>query len=229
MAILAMRMGLRPTRTGGTAVLQSLPMSTSTDILKRHGAHLPHWTKKDGIYSITFRLADSLPQTIIQQWKLERKEIQEACTNVKRQLSQPERVRLHILLEEKIEQHLHKGYGSCWMKQDAIAEVVANAFKYFDGNRYTLLAWCIMPNHVHVVIKPHKQFSLSQIIHSWKSFTAKEANKILKRTGTFWSTEYYDHLIRDERDLLHQIRYVCNNPDKEGLKNWKWCWRTPRL
>jgi REP element-mobilizing transposase RayT len=67
---------------------------------------------------------------------------------------------------------------------------------------------------------PHAE--LPEILHSWKSFTAKEANKLLRRSGDFWQAEYNDHLIRDEADLRHPVRYVLDNPIKAGLKNWKW-------
>ena len=90
-----------------------------------------------------------------------------------------------------------------------------------------------MPNHVHVVIQPFAgktttagtavpHSELSEILHSWKSFTSKEANKLLRRSGDFWQAEYYDHLIRDESDFRHAVRYVLDNPIKAGLRNWKW-------
>ena len=119
------------------------------------------------------------------------------------------------------------------MNDDRVAVVVSNALLHFDELRYSLAAWCVMPNHVHVVVKPFSGVTttagtavplaeLPEILHSWKSFTAKEANKLLRRSGEFWQTEYYDHLIRNESDFRHAVRYVLNNPIKAGLKNWKW-------
>jgi len=81
-----------------------------------------------------------------------------------------------------------------------------------------------MPNHIHVVVEPLVSKKLSEIIHSWKSFVAKEANKHLGRTGEFWQTEYYDHLIRDEAEYVHALRYVMENPIKAGLVKWPWVW-----
>ncbi len=100
--------------------------------------------------------------------------------------------------------------------------MVQNALMHFDGDRYEIVAWCIMPNHVHVIVRPLGENQLSEILHSWKSFTAKEANRILRRTGQFWQEEYYDHLIRDEEEFNAEVQYVLDNPLKAGLKDWPW-------
>jgi REP element-mobilizing transposase RayT len=84
-----------------------------------------------------------------------------------------------------------------------------------------------MPNHVHVVFAPFTGCGLAEILHSWKSFTAKRANTLLGLAGEFWEREYYDHLLRDERDLARVIDYVRTNPERAGLKNWEWLWIDP--
>ncbi len=81
-----------------------------------------------------------------------------------------------------------------------------------------------MPNHVHVVVQPMFGHELSEILHSWKSFSAHEANRVVNRDGEFWQKESYDHIIRDEDDLVRTIRYVRENPIKIGLENWRWVW-----
>ena len=174
------------------------------------------------IYGVTFRLGDSLPRKVLEAWLFEREDIIKTAKQMGRPLSEDEEKRLRHLHSEKVEQYLDAGHGACWMKQDRIAGIVAGALGYFDGERYDLLAWCVMPNHVHVVVKPRPGHELPDILHSWKSFTAKEANKILKRTGEFWQGESYDHLIRDEADFGHCIEYVLGNPENAGLKGWKW-------
>jgi len=108
------------------------------------------------------------------------------------------------------------------MRDDRIAQLVDGALRRFDRERYCLLAWCVMPNHVHAVIQPFDGHDLPSIVHSWKSFTPSRANRILNRSGEFWQREYYDHLIRDEQDLLHSIDYVLRNPDVAELVRWKW-------
>src|SRR5205823_417838 len=99
---------------------------------------------------------------------------------------------------------------------------VANALQHFDEERYRLLAWVVMPNHAHTVLQPLAGFALEDLMHSIKSWTAKEANKLLGRSGEFWQAETYDHLVRDEDDLRHQVDYVWSNSDRAELENWRW-------
>jgi REP element-mobilizing transposase RayT len=123
------------------------------------------------------------------------------------------------------------------MKDERVADKVRDALLHFDAVRYSLAAWCVMPNHVHVVVRPFGGITggtpvplseLSEILHSWKSFSAKEANKLLRRSGEFWQAESYDHLIRNEADFRHAVKYVLDNPIKAGLKNWRWVGLTER-
>lgn len=192
------------------------------DIIKRKGARLPHWTREGGAYAIVFRLADSLPQSILKSIIEERKEIPALAEQMKREMTPWEKQRLQELHSERVEKFLQAGYGNCWLKRDDIACMVQDALLHSRGIQYDLLCWCIMPNHVHVVLRPHKNFPLEKILFSWKSYSAKKANKILGRTGVFWSTEYYDHLIRNEAEMVHALRYAWLNPEKAGFKKWKW-------
>jgi REP element-mobilizing transposase RayT len=108
------------------------------------------------------------------------------------------------------------------MRRFEIATLVAAALKLFDGERYHLSAWCVMPNHVHVVLRPFVSWKLPAILHSWKSFTAKRANELLGRSGTFWQREYYDHLVRNSKEYIRVVNYVTENPIRAGLKDWEW-------
>ena len=188
----------------------------------RYGAYLPHLSADDGIYAVTFRLADSLPQAVLKAWIEERHEIIQAESRIEKGLSATQSKQLQKLFSERIERYLDAGAGECWMNQPVIADLVENALKYFNGSRYELLAWCVMPNHVHVVVQSFLDYELSSILHSWKSYSAHQANKLLSRTGEFWQPEPYDHLIRDEEDLEHSIEYVLSNPAAAGLTNWRW-------
>ena len=188
----------------------------------RYGAYLPHLTSENGIYAVTFRLADSLPQSVLQVWVQERESFVELAQRSDRGLSMDESKQLQRLFSERIESYLDSGIGQCWMNKPEIADLVENAIKFFHGSRYELMAWCVMPNHVHVVVHPTSGFELSDITHSWKSYTAHQANKLLNRTGVFWQPEPYDHLIRDEDDLEHSVEYVLANPAAAGLGNWRW-------
>ena len=192
------------------------------NVNKRNGAYLPHWTKKGATYAVTFRLVDSMPAEVTEQWRVEREKIIQNAASQGRELSSHEQQELERLYSDKVESYLNAGHGQCYLRENTITELVANAFKHFDGERYDLIAWVIMPNHVHVIVKPYEGIELSEILHSWKSFTATQANKILGRKEDFWYGEYYDHLIRDEEDFYNQVNYVLSNPSKAGLENWPW-------
>jgi REP element-mobilizing transposase RayT len=94
---------------------------------------------------------------------------------------------------------------------------VAGALRYYEGQHYTLHTWTIMPNHVHVLFTVLEEFSLSKIVHSWKSFTANQGNRLLQRFGRFWQPEYYDRLIRNERQFEFTFRYILTNPVKAAF------------
>lgn len=188
----------------------------------RQGAYLPHWTKQGSIYSVNFRLFDALPQHVVEGWLAEEKEIIERAEQTSRKLSESELNRLHTLRSSKVEAYLDAGAGECWLERDDIATIVAESLRYFDGDRYRLHAWCIMPNHVHAILQPMDGYTLPRILHTWKSRTAKASNQVLLREGEFWQPEYYDHLIRDEQELRNQLAYVWENSDKAGFANWKW-------
>ncbi len=101
---------------------------------------------------------------------------------------------------------------------------MAAALRYWDGKRYRLLAWCVMPNHVHVVIRLISGHDLGAIVKGWKHHVSKAVNHALGQSGKLWQREYYDHLIRDGEELERAIRYVIENPAKAGLKNCSWVW-----
>ena len=118
------------------------------------------------------------------------------------------------------------GYGQCFLRDERIAQIVQNALLHFHEERYELVQWCIMPNHVHVLVKTMPDISISDIMHSWRSFTAHEANMVLGRTGQFWMEEYFDRYIRDAEHFDSTVRYIRNNPVKAGLvsepEQWPW-------
>ena len=190
----------------------------------RERGRLPHWEIDAGLYFVTFRLADSLPNTMLEQFRTERESILAAAAQLGRELSADERKRIARLFSTKIERHLDAGAGSCVLARPNIAGLVADAIRHFDGGRYRLLAWCVMPNHVHIVVRLFPGQKLAAVIHSWKSFSAKLINRSLGRSGPLWGREYYDHLVRDGDQLDRIVRYVINNPVKAGLRDRPWVW-----
>ncbi len=177
--------------------------------------YLPHYDGGQVIQFITFRLADSLPKTILDalQLKLERELISE------------------IEYHRAIDKYLDGGHGKPHLANTKIADIVEENLLRFDGERYKLHAWVIMPNHVHLLLAPRENHSLASILHSMKSYTSNRANEILKRTGPFWSKEYFDRFIRNYDHYEKTVAYVHNNPVKAGLcaKASDWRFGSARL
>jgi len=187
---------------------------------------LPHLKKEGAVYFVTFRLADSLPAHEVARLKHERKTILEQARSAKSPLTWHEEQQLLAWYCDKVEALLDAGHGACWLSKPEIADLVANALKHFHGQRYELRAWVVMPNHVHVVAWPMPGHTLSDILHSWKSFTSSKANKLVNRSGGFWQTESFDHWIRDDEEHARLVAYVENNLVKarfcKAPEDWKW-------
>jgi len=110
-------------------------------------------------------------------------------------------------LRWRIEGYLDQGYGACSLSDARIASMVQNALLHFDKERYRLSAWVIMPNHLHLLAAPYQAYSLSDIMHSIKSYTAQQANMILGRKGRFWFEDYFDRYIRNIKHFENAISY----------------------
>jgi REP element-mobilizing transposase RayT len=187
---------------------------------------LPHLKKEGAVYFVTFRLADSLPSHEVARLKHERKVILEQSRAARNPLTWHEEQQLLAWYCDKVEALLDAGYGACWLSKPEVAGLIASAVQFFDGQRYELRSWVVMPNHVHAVVWPMPGHTLSDILHSWKSFTSKAANQLLNRTGEFWQAESFDHWIRDDAEHARLAAYVENNPVKAGFcqcpEDWKW-------
>jgi REP element-mobilizing transposase RayT len=120
---------------------------------------------------------------------------------------------------KQIEAWLDAGLGCCALRHPQMAAVMQDTLLKFDEQKYLLLAWCIMPNHVHVLIEP--KASLSTIVRSWKSYTGRWAMEHGAELGLhaprFWMPDYWDRFIRDVKHLRSVIDYIHNNPGKAGL------------
>jgi len=188
---------------------------------------LPHLKREGSTYFVTFRLAGTLPAELIERLKRERDKIVQRALFEKRPLTWSEQEELFRWYSTRVDAYLDAGHGECFLKRPEIADLVAEAIKHFDGRRYKLREWVVMPNHAHVVLWPGLTETLSAILHSWKSYTSNEANKILGRVGKrFWQKESYDHLVRDDVDLARCCEYTIMNPVNAGLctrpEDWKW-------
>jgi putative transposase len=167
---------------------------------------LLHFQPEGAVFSITFRLANSLPSNVLKDLKQER---------------------IHSLISDKeyfeyIDRVLRQS-KSCenYLENPRIAEIVKSSIHHLEESDYDLICYCIMPNHVHLIIENCKR-QLFKILQSLKRYTARESNKVLDREGAFWQKESYDHIVKDDDELEDSIVYVLNNPVEAGLvKDWK--------
>ena len=163
--------------------------------------YLPHFDQDGFTQFVTFRLADSVPQLVLDRWHIELKSGEISDAGVRR----------------RIEYYLDQNYGEGWLRVPEIANILQETLLKWDGERYRLIAWVIMPNHGHILLSPFEGHRVSDIMHSIKSFTAHFANDLLKRKGRFWAKEYFDRYIRDQRHFANTLAYIENNPVKAKL------------
>jgi primosomal protein N' (replication factor Y) len=183
--------------------------------VEKHSGWLPHWRQANKLYFVTFRLNDSVAQNVLDAWKKER----EIWLNLHpAPWSSDDRAEYHRRFTQRMEDLLDAGHGSCSLARPEIVQIVEDAFCHFDGTRYQLGDFVIMPNHVHLLVRPAEDEPLEKIIQSWKTFTSKAANKLLSTQGAFWREEYFDHIVRSEAQLEKISAYIRENPAKAKLK-----------
>ena len=175
--------------------------------------YFPHCDQPDKIQSVTIRLYDSMPAERRAEWRdLLARDFGDAKADaVKR---------------KKIEAYLDAGYGACHLKEPEVASMVEESLCHWDGKRYRLLAWVIMPNHLHTVFEMVEGWPLGEVMRLFKSYTSHEANRIIGAEGHFWYPDYYDRYVRDLDHLHNVTSYIHENPVKAGLvaeaKDWPW-------
>ena len=214
---------------------------------ERTARKLPHFHPPGAILFVTFRLAGTVPRSVLRLYSAQKEWLKNETKRVDRlrlKDDSPEiqahagRLReFHREWFVKFEEILHKAEtGPTWLRDDQVAKVVADALHYRDGKVFRLDCYCIMPNHVHVVFAPFlserelrekpsseglrfvsKNPPLDAIMKSLKGYTAWDANRALGRKGTFWEQESYDHAVRDDAEFHRIVNYVLNNPVKAGL------------
>lgn len=195
--------------------------------------NLPHYQPSGHVVFVTFRLAGTIPRSVAMKLKEKREFWEKVLGNSE---STPDQL---LEARKKLQNLMGKWdgildaarYGPRWLFDHRVAYLVAESIRYRDGKVYTLYSSCVMPNHVHVVLRPLNKgsgeaYPLPSILRSLKGYTARKANAILGRTGAFWQSESYDRVIRDDGDLIHTMEYVLNNPVKAKLvsrwEDWPW-------
>jgi REP element-mobilizing transposase RayT len=173
------------------------------------GGRLSHRTGLVGRVFVTFQLLDALP-------------LDAAIEIAERAIDDGD----SLERARRVERALDVGHGACLLRDPDHAELVTSALTYFDGARYDLLTWVVMPNHVHVAMATKPGFGLDRIVHSWKWFTASRINRRLQRSGALWRREYFDRRIVDDDMQTRVVDYIEANPVKAGLcpsiLDWQW-------
>jgi REP element-mobilizing transposase RayT len=160
--------------------------------------NLPHWTTSEGTYFVTFRLKDALPVDVARRLAVRR--------------------RRHLTADRLLD----RGWGSSLLNEPRLADVVESAVRHFNGERYKLHCYSVMPNHVHVVLRTLHGVDLQAVLKSWKGFSSRTINRLTGRSGALWQDETYDTLLHDANDLRRAVDYVARNPYRAGLRDWRW-------
>lgn len=177
---------------------------------KASGAYLPHWHQSGVLYFVTWRLADSLPQETLKALTNEK----EIWLRANPEPHTPEqKADYYVRFPQQLQRWLDAGYGSMILKDRAAREVVLSALAHFERKRYVLDDYVVAPNHVHVLVAPNENDTLSDVLHSWKSFTSKELLKLpvarqLSTAPTVWQKESWDHIVRSEYSLNKFRTYI---------------------
>ena len=160
--------------------------------------YLPHFDMPGLVQFINYRLDDAMPSYLCHEWAA----LLEIDDELKRRT--------------RIEEYLDRGRGGCLLRDERAAAAVEENWLHFDGQRYRLLAWVVMPNHVHLLVEIW-QTPQSQLIKDWKGFSARHVNRLLCRRGKLWQDDYWDRYIRDEAHYLKTVHYIETNPVKARL------------
>lgn len=180
------------------------------EIKIKTGGMLPHWNQVGKIQFVTFRLADSLPQSQLRLLSRFTENFKKAHPEdpwppeVKREF--------RTLVSQHEERLLDKGYGSCVLKLTKCQSILLQAIRFYEISQYRVIASVIMPNHVHLLLWMTGDKDLDSLIHGIKLYSARRINAATGKIGTVWQKEYYDRLVRNMQHFLNCLEYIKNNP-----------------
>lgn len=177
----------------------------------------PHFESQEHIQHICVHLGDSLPQHVVDQMANELKALAPSLRDAQK--------------ERRVNAYLDAGHGDCVLREAEVAAMVQHSLLHFAGKRYDLHAWCIMPNHVHILMQPTNGFTMSTSIASWKKYTGRRISAWRQKhrgipPGPVWHRDFFDRFIRDEGHYRNVVRYIHENPVKARLvrmaEDWEW-------
>jgi REP element-mobilizing transposase RayT len=178
--------------------------------------NLPHWRQKGVTYFVTFRCADALPPEKLDQWNQElvawlRSHPEPRDLNTRREFCRR--------FPQRMQEWLDAGYGECLLRMPRNRQQVETALRHFAGQRYSLDSSTVASNHVHVLVSPLGQYELSNILHSWKSYSSKQINRQSGRSGPFWQKESFDHIVRSPASLEKFRKYIRTHDKVEAASS----------
>lgn len=188
---------------------------------------LPHWSQAGAVCFITWRTFDSIPAPVLRQWLDERGQylrrhgIDPSAADWRGQLNRlAPRIRneFYRTFSDRWNDHLDACHGACVLRRPELSCIVADSLLHFDGQRYDLTDFVVMPNHVHVLVAFPDEESLLKQCESWKHFTATQINRRLGQKGRFWQQDGFDHLVRSQEQFDYLRRYIADNPRRAGLR-----------
>lgn len=191
------------------------------DVRITTGVTLPHWYQPGVTYFVTFRTEDSIPAEVSRRWYaerdtwLEQRGISRFDASWKAALAElpvDQRKQFHETFSRRYMDNMDKGWGACVLRQAKLSKWVADSLLFFDGDRYHMGDYVVMPNHVHLVVCLLGETDIVSQCYSWKKFTAGKINKALGTCGRFWQEESFDHLVRSPGQFDAIRRYISDNP-----------------
>ena len=187
----------------------------------RYSRHMPHWRFEGACYFTTFRLNDSIPATSVKELNAELKVWKERIAACGGKLSEDANLewtkfqRSRLL---KLEMLTDQGHGECLFRDSKWRSIVADALHHFQAIRCEMLAFVIMPNHVHALCRPMGSHKLENLTGSWKRHSAERINHALGKRGALWQQETFDRIIRDSEHYQRVVRYIARNPIKAHIR-----------
>ena len=174
-----------------------------------HGNNLPHWSQKERVQFVTFRLSDAMPLKKIQKWRQQR-EIW--LSRNPRPWDEAISREYHELFGVKLEKWLDEGYGSCILQYRKVREILQDAFHHYDGVSMTLHAYVIMPNHVHLLASPIGENTIQNLLSQLKRYTSRLISDFWEVDKKVWQQEAFDHLVRNALFFEKYLLYIKHNP-----------------
>ena len=177
---------------------------------------LPHWQQEAATYFVTWRLNDSIPKELSDEWRHERNEWVRLHPPP---MTEEQEREFHRVFSTRMDHLIDAGYGECVLRTSECREILATSLRMFDGDRFLMHSWIAMPNHVHVLFTLAERQRLEKTVGGWKRYSAKDINSHLRKVGALWQKDYFDRMIRDWDHMFRVAKYIRRNPAKAGLRD----------